>query len=205
VPKIVNKEKMKEGILEAFLNALLKYGFHNTTMTKIAHEAGIAKGTLYLYFDSKESLITAITEQHFSKLKKRLIVKKYFKSLDTLLNHIETSLLINEKETAFIPIFFEAFGPSFSSPQFLEKYKSFFDEIGYFYAENLQQLMDNGSIDKSINSIALGRVLVSMLDGIVLHKGFFSMSKEVYKDMVRESIGLYRKGLMANIENSKKI
>lgn len=202
VPKIVDKEKMKEDILEAFLNALLQYGFHNTTMTKIAQEAGIAKGTLYLYFDSKESLIAAITEQHFSKVKNRFIVKEYFKSLDALLNHIETSLLINEEETAFIPIFFEAFGPSFSSPQFLKKYKSFFDEIGYFYAENLQQLMDNGSIDKSINPIALGRVLVSMLDGIVLHKGFFSMSKEAYKEMVRESIGLYRKGLMANIKNS---
>ena len=197
MPKIVDKEKMREGILEAFLNALLKYGFHNTTMIKIAQEAGIAKGTLYLYFDSKERLIGAITEQHFSKVKKRLIVKEDFFSLDELLTHIETSLLISEEETAFIPIFFEAFGPSFSSPKFVDTYKVFFDEIGVFYAKNLQLLVDNGSIEKNINVVALGRVLVSMLDGIVLHKGFFNLSKVSFNEMVKESLGLFRRGLDA--------
>jgi len=196
MPKIVNKEKMRKGILEAFLNTLLKYGFQNSSMTKIAQEAGIAKGTLYLYFDSKESLISAMTEQHFSKVKEKLVAKEYFDSLDGLLTHIETSLLIGEEETAFISVFFEAFGASFSSPEFIDKYKSFFDEVGDFYAKNLQLLMDSGSIDKSINPMALGRVLVSMLDGIVLHKGFFSMEKETYEEMVKESIGMFRRGLV---------
>jgi len=194
MPKIVNREKMREAILEAFLNALLKYGFHNTSMIKIAQEAKIAKGTLYLYFDSKESLIEAITDQHFNKVKERLIVEKTFKNLDNLLNHIEKSLLIDEEESVFIPIFFEAFGPSFSSPKFLQKYQSFFDEIGKFYAKNLQELIDNGLINKDINANALGRVLVSMLDGIVLHKGFFNLSVDVYEKMIKETIGLFRRG-----------
>ena len=56
--------------------------------------------------------------------------------------------------------------------------------------------MDSGSIEKSINPVALGRVLVSMLDGIVLHKGFFSMEKEAYEGMVKESVGLFRRGLI---------
>ena len=196
MPKIVNREKMREAILEAFLNALLKYGFHNTSMIKIAQEAKIAKGTLYLYFDSKESLIEAITDQHFNKVKERLIVEKTFKNLDNLLNHIEKSLLIDEEESAFIPIFFEAFGPSFSSPKFLQKYQSFFDEIGKFYAKNLQELVDNGLIEKDINANALGRVLVSMLDGIVLHKGFFNLSIDSYDEMIKETIGLFRRGLL---------
>ena len=195
MPKIVDKEKMREGILEAFLNTLLKYGFYNSSMTKIAQEAGIAKGTLYLYFDSKESLILAITEQHFSKVKERLVAKEYFDSLDGLLRHIENALLINEEETAFIPIFFEVFGSSFSSPQFVEKYKSFFDEVGVFYAENFQMLIDNELMNSNIDPKSMGRVLVSMLDGIVLHKGFFSLEKEAYEGMVRESLGLFGRGL----------
>ena len=196
MPKIVDKEKMREDILEAFFKTLLKYGFHNSSMTKIAQEAGIAKGTLYLYFDSKESLISTMTKQHFFKVKERLVGKEYFDNLDELLNHIESSLLIGEEDTEFIPVFFEAFGASFSSPEFIAKYRDFFDEVGTFYAKNLQLLMDNSSIDKSIKPVALGRILVSMLDGIVLHKGFFSMEKEAYEEMVKESIGVFRRGLM---------
>ena len=196
MPKIVDKEKMREDILDAFLKTLLKYGFHNSSMTKIAQEAGIAKGTLYLYFDSKESLISTMTKQHFSKVKERLVATKYFDSLDELLNHIENSLLLGKEDTEFIPIFFEAFGASFSSPKFIDKYRDFFNEIGEFYAKNLQLLMESGSIDKSINPVALGRILVSMLDGIVLHKGFFSMGKEAYEEMVKESVGLFRRGLI---------
>ena len=195
MPKIVDKEKMREGILEAFLNTLLKYGFHNSSMTKIAQEAGIAKGTLYLYFDSKEKLIETLTEQYFSTMQKRLIPKEYFESLEALLKHIERSLFINEEETAFIPIFFEVFGSSFSSPQFVEKYKSFFDEVGVFYAENFQMLIDNELMNSNIDPKSMGRVLVSMLDGIVLHKGFFSLEKESYEGMVRESLGLFGRGL----------
>jgi len=124
MPKIVDKEKMRENILEAFLKALLKYGLHNTTMIKIAQEAGIAKGTLYLYFDSKENLIDTMSEQYFNSMKERLMPKEYFNNLEELLEHIEKSLLINEEETAFIRIFFEVFSPSFSSPKFIEKYKN---------------------------------------------------------------------------------
>ena len=196
MPKIVNKEKMRESILEAFLKTLLKYGFHNSSMTKIAQEARIAKGTLYLYFDSKESLISAMTEQHFSKVKERLVAKEYFDSLDGLLRHIENVLLVNEEETAFIPIFFEAFGASFSSPEFVDKYRSFFDEVGEFYAQNFQILIDKGVLSSNIESKSMGRVLVSMLDGVLLHKGFFCLEKEAYEGMVKQNIGLLKRGLI---------
>ena len=186
---------MREGILEAFLKTLLKYGFHNSSMTKIAQEAGIAKGTLYLYFDSKESLIEAIAEQYFAKVKKRIIAKEYFDTLDGLLKHIEMSLLINEDETAFIPIFFEVFGSSFSSPQFLEKYKVFFDQLGDFYVKNFQILINKKLLNSDINPKVIGRVLISMLDGIILHKGFFNIEKEDYNEMVRESLELFKRGL----------
>jgi len=191
MPKIVNKEQMKKDILQASLSAFLKYGFHKSSMEKIAKEAGIAKGTLYLYFSSKEELTQSISHAHFSRLKERLIPSEQFKRVDYLLSHVEQALLINEEETKFIPIFFEAFSPSFHTASFIKEYEEFFEEIADFYRKNFEIL----DIDKSINSQALGRVFVSMLDGIVLHKGFFKLGKEPYETMVKEAIGLFRRGL----------
>ncbi|HIP51373.1 MAG TPA: TetR/AcrR family transcriptional regulator [Campylobacterales bacterium] len=203
MPKIVDKEKMQEKILEAGLLAFLKHGFNNTSMIKIAKEAGIAKGTLYLYFDSKEALTQTITNRFFDEMKIRLIAIESFRTVDMLMEHVKKALLISEEESEFIPIFFEAFGSSFRSEAFIANYRDFFEEVGEFYAKSFQVLIDNGEIDSSINTVALGRVFVSMLDGIVLHKGFFKMSGDVYESMVDESLGLFRRGLKMNMEANK--
>jgi AcrR family transcriptional regulator len=196
MPKIVDKEQMRQEILDASLNAFLKYGFHKTTMEKIAKEAGIAKGTLYLYFSSKEELTQGISKVHFSKLKARLVSYDYFTTLDELLNHIEDALLINEEETAFIPIFFEAFAPSFHTPAFIKEYKDFFNEIALFYEHNFKALITKNEINPTLNPSALSRAFVSMLDGIVLHKGFFQIENKQYEAMVKESISFFRRGLV---------
>ena len=195
MPKIVDKELMTQKIISAALQAFVKHGFHNTSMIKIAKEMGIAKGTLYLYFESKEQLIETITEQYFERLKSNLIPKKTFETSQTLIGHIEKSLLINDDESMFIPIFFEVFGPSFSSDEFLKKYDQFFKEIADFYGDNLKILLDKGVINKDIEPKYFSRVLVSMLDGIVLHKGFFQIENTYYKKMVQEMIKILERSL----------
>lgn len=53
------------GILDAAFRLFGTKGFYETKMSEIADEAGIAKGTLYLYFTSKEQLFTAVTKRDF--------------------------------------------------------------------------------------------------------------------------------------------
>jgi AcrR family transcriptional regulator len=47
-------------ILEAALELYSSKGFHDTTMEEVAHAAGVAKGTIYLYFASKEHVLLAL-------------------------------------------------------------------------------------------------------------------------------------------------
>lgn len=195
MPKIVDKEAMKKKIINASLKAFLKYGFHKTTMNQIAQEADIAKGTLYLYFKSKEVLISDITSLHFEQLENKLIGQEYFKTLDELLFFIKNALLISEEESKFIPIFFEAFGSQFSSTLFMKDYKTLFENIGFFYAENFKLLIQNNQIKPTINPVTLGRVLVSMIDGIVLHRGFFKIDDKSYFIMVEDAMALFKSGL----------
>lgn len=47
-------------ILDAALRVFSEKGFHNATISEVAHEAHVGKGTVYLYFDGKESLLVEI-------------------------------------------------------------------------------------------------------------------------------------------------
>ncbi|PIU19769.1 MAG: hypothetical protein COT18_05780 [Elusimicrobia bacterium CG08_land_8_20_14_0_20_59_10] len=62
------KRKKKLEILQAATRVLSKCGFDALTMDEVAKEAGLAKGTLFLYYRHKEDLILAV----FSAMAKSL-------------------------------------------------------------------------------------------------------------------------------------
>ena len=51
-----NKEKTKQAILAAALKLFAEKGFYNTSTRAISRKAGIAEGTLFNYFETKEDL-----------------------------------------------------------------------------------------------------------------------------------------------------
>jgi len=52
--------KRKREILEAAAKVFARRGFHQATMKEIAQEAGIAPGTIYLYFKNKKDLLVSL-------------------------------------------------------------------------------------------------------------------------------------------------
>ncbi len=53
----VKEEAAKDAIYEASVEVLLEHGIDGLKMQEIANKAGIAIGTLYNYFDNRESLL----------------------------------------------------------------------------------------------------------------------------------------------------
>jgi AcrR family transcriptional regulator len=58
----------KEQIRRAALAVFAQRGFHGTTVDDIAQEAGIAKGTIYLYYASKEEILIAIFRRYIDAM-----------------------------------------------------------------------------------------------------------------------------------------
>lgn len=57
------KEARPDEIIEAALASFLELGFEATRLDDVARRAGVAKGTVYLYFESKEHLFRAVVQQ----------------------------------------------------------------------------------------------------------------------------------------------
>lgn len=55
------KEEARKRIMEVGVQVFAEKGYHQTTMEDVAKELNVSKGTLYLYFNSKEELLKAIT------------------------------------------------------------------------------------------------------------------------------------------------
>jgi len=65
MPKIAEAARAarREQIIAAGLACFGRSGYHATTMADVAAQAGVSKGTPYLYFDSKEALFLALAEE----------------------------------------------------------------------------------------------------------------------------------------------
>jgi AcrR family transcriptional regulator len=73
-PKVTSQYKMdiREKIVQSAVDCFSKYGFDRTRMDDIAQTANMSKGTVYLYFKSKEDLFYAICENNLKVLKEQL-------------------------------------------------------------------------------------------------------------------------------------
>jgi len=84
------KEVRRAAILKAALSLFRKVPFDSITVAAVAAEAGIAKGTVYLYFATREALFLALLTEQF---------ENWFDALDTQLEH--------ESTEPFVPAFID--------------------------------------------------------------------------------------------------
>lgn len=62
-----NYEKYRK-IIDAATKVFAKKGFYNAKVSEIAHEAGIADGTIYIYFKHKDDILISLFEEKMKEV-----------------------------------------------------------------------------------------------------------------------------------------
>jgi len=97
-------EERQEAILKAALEVFSENGFAATRLEDIAHRAGVAKGTLYLYFPDKETLFERMLQKVTAPALARLAALAADKSIPPaaalahILTFIQTEILNTDRE-----------------------------------------------------------------------------------------------------------
>lgn len=90
-----DKPKYKQ-IIDAAVIAIAQNGYHQAQVSKIAKQAGVADGTIYLYFKNKEDILISVFEEKMSLFIENLhaIIKRETSSADKLKLMIENHLTV---------------------------------------------------------------------------------------------------------------
>jgi AcrR family transcriptional regulator len=65
-------EARRDELLDAAQRLFARHGLAQTSVADIAAEAGVAKGSVYRYFDSKEALLSALKDRFFEQMMARV-------------------------------------------------------------------------------------------------------------------------------------
>lgn len=126
------KEDRPAEILASALKNFSMKGFTATKLDEVAKEAGVSKGTLYLYFESKEVLFKAVVSEfvlpQIAKAEEQ--AEQYTGSIKDLMSQLLDNWRINVLETDLSGI-----------PKIIIAEASNFPDIAKFYLENVIQRM----------------------------------------------------------------
>ena len=63
MPSVVKREARRAELVSAAASLFSERGVAKTTVSDIVKVAGVAQGTFYLYFDSKDEVVLAVVER----------------------------------------------------------------------------------------------------------------------------------------------
>ncbi|MCO5231182.1 MAG: TetR/AcrR family transcriptional regulator [Chitinophagales bacterium] len=163
----INNKKI-EALFLTTLELVAKYGFHGTSMSMISKESGIAIGTIYHYYKSKDELIMAVLE--YAKKKgmeasfgKDNIELDYYTRFMLIWSHLYDHLIAHPEMLSYISQYY-------SSP-----YCGQVEDDTYCFQGELALFLNNAVRDNCIkdniphhliSSIFLGSVVNSARDWI---------------------------------------
>lgn len=168
-------ENKRTAILEAAKSVFLNVGYANAKISDIAAAAGVAAGTLYLYYDSKEALASAIGESFFARLSKQfgLVVKK-IKGPDGIDQFVDWALTISEQEKDVLAIARE----SQQSPKPKESSRK-------ILVIQLAEVFKEGMEHREIRNYSDPELLAEMVLAVIRR---LFMSQAIFKDQDKASI-----------------
>lgn len=139
--------KTKKLIFDAAIKCFSKKGFHKSTMDEIAETAGVAKGTLYYHFKSKEDIFKFVIDEGMAVIVNEINDKtaKLDNPVDKVAAVCEIQFQMTIKYIEFFrTVLSQMWGDEERQLQLREALKKYFEVIEI----NLKEAMDKGLIKK---------------------------------------------------------
>ncbi|HEV2670551.1 MAG TPA: TetR/AcrR family transcriptional regulator [Gemmatimonadales bacterium] len=194
------KNARPEEILHAALEAFADRGFAATKLEDVARRAGVTKGTIYLYFDSKEALFKALIRETIVPViaQGEAIAQAFTGSTRDLFERLvrEYWRLVGETSLASIPRLMIA-----EAGNFPELARFYYEEVvtrGHrLMASVLERGIKAGEFKKVDLAVATKLAMAPIMHAVVARKAFLHCMPEGF-DVVRyldTHIDLYLHGI----------
>lgn len=170
MPKIVDKNKKREKLIQAAIPIFAKHGFRETKMSDIAISADVGKGTLYEYFESKDDLFLNAFKIWFSYFSEQMqeIISKEKNSYKQLEIFYEQFFKTVEEYGDMYYIYFDFWSELTRNPK-LDK-----QDIATVYQtlrELFASILETGAeknVFKTMEYISMSTALLAISDGLLM-------------------------------------
>ncbi len=168
-PRIQPTAERTRQILDAAMAVFARLGFRQARMDDIAQDAGVSKGTLYLYFKSKDDLIAAILRRIAAR---ELDAVRAFESSagtasDRLLQITREMATAVERLSLLLPIWFEFYAIAGRQRGVRQFFAASFADFRAALTPLIQQGIDRGEF-RAVDASDTAITLCAIYEGLTL-------------------------------------
>ena len=199
------KENRKNAILRAARKLFFERGFKSVTVDLIAAKAEVSKGSIYLYFDSKEEIYTQILISASIDRHKDIenFMKKEGTAAELLVlfayNYVDFFLDNNELFRILMTFMLHSENMNLTEDQNTQLIHTTNENIRTI-SEILQKGVDSGEFVRDIDIRQIQNALWGLFNGIIslyIYTGAPEKRAERIHTTVRESLKVFIKGIKA--------
>jgi AcrR family transcriptional regulator len=176
--QLSRKEEKRALIIEAAAKVFARRGFASTLMAEIAIEAGIGKGTLYEYFDSKENLFFAVFEwfvqatEAEAKVSISALGGSASERLDALSDSLMSSWAQMEDMYSLVMEFWSASASSQMRERFKQAFKNGYSDFRQIVSTLIRDGIERGEFQPHVDIDSVAAALVGTWDALLLQAWF---------------------------------
>jgi AcrR family transcriptional regulator len=186
------RTELKEKIMQSAMHNFAKNGFDRTRMEDIATSAGLAKGTLYLYFKNKEDLFYAICDHNLEELRNQL--SRLFSRKENIM--LDAERFYDQYRRGSLggdTIWFEMIALSTRNPKLRKILAENQSKVYQVVKEFLKTQIERGFLREDINIDLIASALIALYNGLALNKLLLqtsnSESQKAWIETIRALIG----------------
>lgn len=171
MPKVTSsyKAELKEKIIQAAIESFSQSGYDRTKMEDIAKRLGLSKGTLYLYFKSKEDLFVAICERNIQQSDRE--DAGFFVKRENVASDAEQIYdNIRRREQGNDRVMLEMVAESARNPKLKKAMYELHLKIHNHVMQNIETKIDEGFLRKDVDAASLAIALVALYDGLAVNR-----------------------------------
>ncbi|HMD05385.1 MAG TPA: TetR family transcriptional regulator [Candidatus Binatus sp.] len=195
--EVIKEYRVRE-ILEAARRVMARYGMQGTIVDRVAEEAKVAKGTIYLYFDTKDALVHAAVLEGLREMVAEILAADdpSIQPLDRIRKLILAQFRIQASNQDFLKTLIIGNSldielESEASREFMRVYASHLD----FMASVLQDAIDRGAI-RRIDAHFAAFMLGEMLTGC-LRRRLLKLASSPLESDAEAVVDLFLRGIAA--------
>ena len=172
-PRIVDRDHRRQQIAEAAIELFGDRGFERTRMEDVARAAGVAKGTLYQYFDDKEALLEGVLQMMLGDFEEQLaaatIAVDAHRPLDRLRSVTRAMVDVMVGLGSAYRFFFEYLLHASRVGDRAGAFTEMLRQYRAFTAELLEEARARGCLTRDFDAMRAASVYAAWFDGALFH------------------------------------
>jgi len=165
------RDYRREQVLDSALKLFVKHGYEDSTVEEISRDAGLSKGSIYWYFDSKLDILFALTDRYVAQSQSEVVrlaaADKY--GTEALFKSHRDLHRAGEKDPNREKLLSQLMGLAARYPEIRDKMREYYRQWDNVVTELIQRAVEGGRF-APVDAKCISQAISALYDGLCMRQ-----------------------------------